>query len=88
MKFVLYRMMIFTTISAFTSCSRDDGVDGVNNIDGINGKVGEQGPAGQDSNANMMVKTIIPDPKPFLDWKAGYSFSGRKVFKHALSSKT
>ncbi|WP_338733020.1 hypothetical protein [Mangrovimonas cancribranchiae] len=42
------------------SCSPEDGEDGA------------QGPAGEDGNANVIVKTIEADPgRPYLDWTAG-----------------
>ncbi|UPS90378.1 collagen-like protein [Bizionia sp. M204] len=63
-KFVLLAFLV-----AFSfSCSPEDGNDGVP------GPEGPQGPAGTDGNANVLVKTVIPDPGTFLTWTAGSYF--------------
>ncbi|OBX18193.1 MULTISPECIES: collagen-like triple helix repeat-containing protein [Bizionia] len=73
-KFVLLAFLV-----AFSfSCSTEDGNDGAP------GAEGPQGPAGTDGNANIIVKTVIPDPGPYLTWTVG-SYLGNNANVHAIT---
>jgi hypothetical protein len=58
---IKYVVLAFLVAFSF-SCSTEDGEDGA---------PGPAGPAGTDGNANVIVKTVVPDPGPSLSWTAG-----------------
>lgn len=70
-KYVLLALLVAFSVS----CSTEDGEDGA---------MGPAGPAGADGNANVIVKTVIPDPEPYLSWTAG-SYFGSAANVHSIT---
>jgi hypothetical protein len=61
---IKYVILAFLVAFSF-SCSTEDGNDGAQ------GPAGPAGTDGTDGNANVIVKTVVPDPGPYLSWTSG-----------------
>lgn len=73
------KYFLLALLVAFSfSCSPEDGDDGAT------GPAGPAGTNGTDGNANVIVKTIVPDPGPNLTWTVG-SYLGQTANEHSIT---